>query len=76
MDGIEAIINIRNFEISQFGSYRAVIIAMTACLLDTEYDQAIKSGCNDFLIKPLALGSVMKKIKDWGNVQASLAFEE
>jgi CheY-like chemotaxis protein len=76
MDGIEAIINIRNFENSQFGSFKTVIIAMTACLLDVEYDQAIKSGCNDFLIKPLALSWLMKKIKDWGNVQASLTFEE
>jgi osomolarity two-component system response regulator SSK1 len=48
---------------------------MTACLLDVEYDKAMKAGCNDFLIKPLSLGWLMKKIKDWGNLQASLTFK-
>lgn len=76
MDGIEATIKIRQIEKLQPGSFRAVIIAMTACLLDIEYDKAIKAGCNDYLVKPLSLRWLMQKIKDWGNVQASLNFEE
>jgi osomolarity two-component system response regulator SSK1 len=75
MDGIEAILKIRNFEKFQPGPSQTVIISMTACLLDVEYDKAMKAGCNDFLIKPLSLGWLMKKIKDWGNLQASLTFK-
>jgi CheY-like chemotaxis protein len=76
MDGIQATAEIRKFEKSIPGTFKTIIIAQTACLLDMEYDDALKAGCNDFLIKPLSLRWVMHKIKDWGNIQVSLHFQE
>ena len=47
MDGIEATKSIRKF------NNTIPIIAVTANAFDSDRSEAIKSGCNDFITKPL-----------------------
>lgn len=64
MDGIEATLEIRNFEKSQ--QMKSVpIIALTACVLQQEKDKCFAAGMNDFLTKPVNLKRVKALIAQY-----------
>ncbi len=52
MGGIEATTMIRQYERSEHLS-RAVVIAFTSSLLQTDIDAAIQAGCDSYLVKPI-----------------------
>ncbi|KAJ3179488.1 ssk1 response regulator receiver [Gaertneriomyces sp. JEL0708] len=52
----------------------AVIIALTASSLPADRDAALKAGCNDYLIKPVSLVWLQRKIMEWGQIQALIDF--
>ena len=60
MDGVEATEKIRQIEEDRKRQTRrpspdCIVIALTASTLSSDYDRAMKSGCNDFLQKPVSL---------------------
>ncbi|MFZ4741756.1 MAG: response regulator, partial [Bacteroidales bacterium] len=56
MDGYEATKQIRKFNTD------IIIIAQTAHAFPNDNEQAFKSGCNDYLIKPIKDEELLQKI--------------
>ncbi|KNC98942.1 hypothetical protein, variant [Spizellomyces punctatus DAOM BR117] len=84
MDGIQATREIRKLEKSRAQSEPgrllpstpdAVIVALTASSLPADRDAALAAGCNDYLIKPVSLVWLERKILEWGAMQALIDFE-
>lgn len=57
MDGLEATLAIRNFQIKQ-----PVIIAMTANAMQEDKDECLRIGMNDYLSKPIHLESLLTSL--------------
>lgn len=55
MDGLEATIKIREFEISNNIDTRTPIIALTANTMDNDRDKCISYGMDEFMAKPFDL---------------------
>lgn len=67
MDGFEATRNIRAIEKERnTGKKPAVIIALTGLSSQKDESEAIESGMNSFLIKPVAFKQVEKILDEWG----------
>ncbi|KAI9102418.1 hypothetical protein DFS34DRAFT_591068 [Phlyctochytrium arcticum] len=84
MDGIQATREIRKLERSRAVSEPgrllpstpdAVIVALTASSLPADRDAALTAGCNDYLIKPVSLVWLERKILEWGAMQALIDFK-
>lgn len=48
-----------------------IIVALTASSLSIDREEALRSGCNDFLTKPVSLKWLERKIVEWGSMQVS-----
>ena len=82
LSGIEAAKQIRNFEKEQKGnpsqghsSPPVIIVALTASNSIEDKRNALISGCNDYLTKPVNLHWLSKKITEWGCMQALIDFD-
>ena len=82
LSGIEAAKQIRNFEKEQksnpsqgHGSPPVIIVALTASNSIEDKRNALISGCNDYLTKPVNLHWLSKKITEWGCMQALIDFD-
>ncbi|KAJ3037673.1 ssk1 response regulator receiver [Rhizophlyctis rosea] len=56
-------------------SPNVVIVALTASSLPADRDAALGAGCNDYLIKPVSLVWLERKIIEWGSMQALIDFQ-
>ncbi|TPX31182.1 hypothetical protein SmJEL517_g05434 [Synchytrium microbalum] len=83
MDGIEATTEIRRIEqerrneqidSNEIPPPETVIVALTASALPTDRDRALAAGCNDYLVKPVTLSWLERKIIEWGSMQALIEF--
>lgn len=82
LSGIEAAKQIRNFEKEQksnanqgHSSPPVIIVALTASNSIEDKRNALISGCNDYLTKPVNLHWLSKKITEWGCMQALIDFD-
>ena len=82
LSGIEAAKQIRNCEKEQkkgtsngSGSPPVIIVALTASNSIEDKRNALISGCNDYLTKPVNLHWLSKKITEWGCMQALIDFD-
>lgn len=87
MDGIQATQEIRRLErlkrqeaqqslSTKLPSSDVVIVALTASSLPADRDSALAAGCNDYLIKPVSLVWLQKKVMEWGSMQALIDHEQ
>ncbi|KAJ3287575.1 ssk1 response regulator receiver [Borealophlyctis nickersoniae] len=56
-------------------SPNVVIVALTASSSPADRDAALGAGCNDYLIKPVSLVWLERKIIEWGSMQALIDFQ-
>lgn len=66
MDGLEATIKIREFEINNLIEKRTPIIALTANTMDNDRDKCISMGMDEFMAKPFdieKLNSIFNELK-------------
>ena len=63
MDGIKATMAIRDLDIKK--AKTIPIIAMTANVFKEDVDKCLEAGMNDHLAKPIELGNVIEKIKQY-----------
>ena len=80
MDGIEATRQIRKIEKDRHDSGNdtipdSIIIALTASTLTEDHQNAMKAGCSDFILKPVSLRWLERKVRDWGNVQGLIDYD-
>ena len=82
LSGIEAAKQIRNCEkernkdtSSGRNSPPVIIVALTASNSIEDKRNALLSGCNDYLTKPVNLHWLSKKITEWGCMQALIDFD-
>jgi len=59
MNGLDAVKLIRTFD------KQIPIIALTAYAFSNDRDEAIRSGCNDYLSKPVNRINLVNKINDY-----------
>ncbi|KAI1359985.1 hypothetical protein F5Y08DRAFT_61727 [Xylaria arbuscula] len=52
-----------------------IIVALTASSLQSDRHEALESGCNDFLTKPVNFEWLQRKVKEWGCMQALIDFD-
>ena len=78
MDGIEATRHIRSLEAQEDSSHRAIIIGVSANVLDETQQKCLDADCDDFLAKPIRLQELLLKIGqhlaiDWVYKQAQVS---
>lgn len=66
MNGLEATKEIRSF------NAEIPIIALTANAFDTDKENALKIGCNDFIAKPLKKAILIELVQKWGGFEFDL----
>ena len=81
LSGIEASKQIRDYEKQQKLLLKndapppVIIVALTASNSIEDQRNALLSGCNDYLTKPVNLHWLSKKITEWGCMQALIDFD-
>ncbi len=81
MNGAEATREIRRIEKERQSlsdarfPLEAIIVVLTASTLTEDYQAALAAGCNDFILKPVSLRWLERKVRDWGNVQGLIDYD-
>lgn len=79
MSGTEATQEIRRIEAEHrrtgSSSIDSIIIALTASTLTEDHQMAMKAGCNDFILKPVSLRWLERKVREWGNIQGVIDYQ-
>jgi osomolarity two-component system response regulator SSK1 len=80
MSGAEATREIRRIEAERQKQndkppIDSIIIALTASTLTEDHQVAMKAGCNDFILKPVSLRWLERKVREWGNIQGVIDYE-
>ncbi|MEF9931554.1 MAG: response regulator, partial [Bacteroidales bacterium] len=61
MDGYDATLSIREMD------KEIPIVAVTANAFDSDKEQALAAGCNDYITKPVSKGILNDMLKKWCN---------
>lgn len=77
MDAAKKIRDLEKQNISKQNNKKApvIIVAFTASNSYVDKREALLSGCNDYLTKPVNLHWLSKKINEWGCMQALIDFD-
>jgi len=63
MDGIEATINIREYEVSSKAAFKIGIIAVTAKAIEGDRKKCLSAGMNDYITKPFKPDDLLNSIQ-------------
>ena len=75
MDGYELARRIRTLEVAKGGKHTP-IIACTANALEGEAEICFAAGMDDYLVKPVELSKILKKLDQWLPIPAAVASQE
>ncbi len=79
LSGPEATREIRRIEAERrrngTSTIDSIIIALTASTLTEDHQMAMKAGCNDFILKPVSLRWLERKVREWGNIQGVIDYQ-